>query len=343
MGNNSSENRRRLFLQAIGMGAAGLAVGGGASWLYGEMTGGKPAAGIPANAIQQTDTPAYDTGRVFDLQGQIAQLNNQVNAASGQNQQLNTLLKASEDENLRLKQQLSDLQGQLSVSEAKLTDANGVISLYDQLEAIGLDDVANNGLQTFAGALAATVGLLPATANGIANSRSLLDQLDAQMPDLKGGVSWLAERVLNLKVGLFSLETAAAALNGAAAGGVSAAFGGFAKYIVNYLPFDIGQKIRDAMSATQNLVDSNAALSSDVDQKVFEKLSPHFSDGPSNLKVKVLDPVRAEGLQAAGDLVNSVSQADASYQSTLAQPLKSAIDQRAALRQQLQAARSKLG
>lgn len=341
MVNSSAENRRRLFLQAIGMGAAGLAVGGGASWLYGEMTGGVPAAGLPARSIQQTDTPEYN-GRVLELQGTVAQLNNQVSAAAGQADQLNTLLKASQDENLSLKQQISDLQSKLTTNETRLNDATGVISLYDQLEAVGLDDVAQSGLQTFAGVLGATVGMLPATANGIASARSLLDQLDAQMPDLKGSVSWLAERVLNMKVGLFSLETATTALNGAAAGGVSAAFGGFAKYIVNYLPFDIGQKIRDAMSATQTLVDSNAALSGDVDQKVFEKLSPHFSDGPANLKVKVLDPVRTTGLQPAGDLVNSVSQTDASYQSALAQPLKGAIDQRAAIRQQLQAARSKL-
>lgn len=336
----SSENRRRLFLQALGMGAAGLAVGGGASWLYGELTGGLPAAGLPAQSLQLTDTPTLNS-KVSELQGQVALLNNQVGATAGQNDQLNALLKAAQDENQRLKQQITDLQGQVSTSETKLTEANTVLSLFDQLEAVGLDDVAQTGLQTFAAALAAAVGLTPAAANGVASARSLLDQLEAQLPDLNGSVAWLAERVLNLKVGLFSLETAASALAGAAAGGVSAAFGGFAKYIVDYLPFDIGRKIREAMAATQNLVDTNAVLSKDVDQQVFEKLSPHFSDGPSNLKVKVIDPVRAQGLQPAGELVNAVSQTDASYQTALAQPLKAALDQRALLRQQIQAARSR--
>lgn len=336
----TSENRRRLFLQAIGMGAAGLAVGGGASWLYGELTGGLPAAGLPAQSLHLTDTPALDS-KVSELQGQVALLNNQVGATTGQNDQLNALLKATQDENQRLKQQVTDLQGQVSTNESKLAEANTVLSLYDQLEAVGLDDVAQNGLQAFAAALAAAVGLAPAAANGVAAARSLLDQFEAQLPDLNGSVTWLAERVLNLKVGLFSLETAASALAGVAAGGVSAAFGGFTKYIVDYLPFDIGRKIREAMAATQNLVDTNAVLSKDVDQQVFEKLSPHFSDGPSNLKVKVIDPVRAQGLQPAGELVNAVSQTDASYQAALAQPLKAALDQRALLRQQIQAARSR--
>jgi len=156
--------------------------------------------------------------------------------------------------------------------------------------------------------------------------------------------------VLHLKLGLFSLETSANALAGVAAGGVSAAFGGvsaafggFAKYIIDYLPFDIGRKIKDAIASMQGLVDHNATLSEGVDQQVFEKLSPHFSEGPANLKVKLLEPVRTQGLQPAGDLVNSVSQTDASYQSTLAGPLKTAIDQRALLRQQIQEARAKLG
>ncbi len=337
----TSENRRRLFLQAVGMGAAGLAVGGGASWLYSDLTGGKPAAGLPAQSLRQTDVPEMN-GKVLALQNEVALLNNQVGAAAGQNEQLNALLKASQDENQRLKQQLTDLQGQVSQTEAKLSDANQVISLFDQLEAVGLDDLTQNGLQTFAVALAAAVGLVPTTSTGVASARTILDDLEAQLPDLKGSVAWLAERILNLKVGLFSLETAANALAGVAAGGVSAAFGGFAKYILDYLPFDIGRKIREAMSATQTLVDSNAALSTDVDKKVFEKLSPHFSDGPVNLKVKVLDPVRAQGLQPAGDLVNAVSQTDASYQSALAQPVQVALDQRAALRQQLQAARSRM-
>lgn len=337
----TSENRRRLFLQAVGMGAAGLAVGGGASWLYSEVTGGTPAAGIPAQTLRQTDVPEIN-GKVLALQNEVAQLNNQVGATTGQNEQLNALLKASQDENQRLKQQLTDLQGQVSQTEAKLSDANQVISLFDQLEAVGLDDMAQNGLQTFAAALAAAVGLVPATATGVASARTILDDLEAQLPDLKGSVAWLAERVLNLKVGLFSLETAANALAGVTAGGVSAAFGGFAKYILDYLPFDIGRKIREAMSATQTLVDSNAALSTDVDKQVFEKLSPHFSDGPVNLKIKVLDPVRAQGLQPAGDLANAVSQTDASYRSTLAQPIQAALDQRAGLRQQLQAARSRM-
>ncbi len=338
---NTSESRRRLFLQAIGTGAAGLAVGGGASWLYGELTGGVPAAGMPGAILQATDAPEHNP-RISQLQGEVALLNNQIGAATGENDQLSILLKASQDENLRLKQQVSDLQGQVSTTETKLADANTVLSLYDQLEAVGLDDLAHNGLQSFAGALAVAVGLLPATATGVATARTLLDQFEAQLPDLKGGVSWLAERVLNLKVGLFSLETAANALAGVTAGGVSAAFGGFAKYIVGYLPFDIGRKIQEAMSATQTLVDSNSTLAGDVDQKVFEKLSPHFSDGPANVKVKVIDPVRAQGLQPAGELVNAVSQTDATYQSQLAQPLQTALDQRAQLRQQILAARTRL-
>lgn len=339
---NPIDQKRRLFLQALGMGATGLALGGGASWLYGELTGGQPAAGIPARSLQLTDVPEVNP-QLTALEGQLGQLNQLLGTATGENEQLALLLKASQDENLRLKTQISELQGQVTDSQNRLSETTHVLSLYEQLEAVGIDGLAQSGLASFAAALAATVGLLPGAATGIATARTLIEQFEAQLPDLNGSVAWLADRVLHLKLGLFSLETSANALAGVAAGGVSAAFGGFAKYIIDYLPFDIGRKIKDAIASMQGLVDHNATLSEGVDQQVFEKLSPHFSEGPANLKVKLLEPVRTQGLQPAGDLVNSVSQTDASYQSTLAGPLKTAIDQRALLRQQIQEARAKLG
>jgi len=128
--------RRRLFLQAVGMGAAGLAVGGGGSWVYSQLQAGQATSAV--TALRLTDAPALTT-ETNALTSQLTTLNGQLSGVTAQNEQLVAALKIAQDETAALRLRVADLEGQLSSATNRLTDSANVISLYDQLEAVGLD------------------------------------------------------------------------------------------------------------------------------------------------------------------------------------------------------------
>lgn len=334
--------KRRLFLQAVSMGAAGLAVGGGGSWVYNQLLGGQAAATGAFTPLRLTDAPALTT-ETNALTSQLTSLNGQLSGVTAQNEQLATALKIAQDESAALRLRVADLEGQLNNANSRLTHSANIIGLYDQLEAVGLDGVAASGVQAFAATLVSSLGLLPAAAAGVAIGRSLLTTLDTTVATLNGGLGWLNQRMTDLKLNLFGLEQASATLTGAASAGVAAAFSGLVGWIVNYLPFDIGRKSRESFSSAQKVVDHNQSLSAEVDREVFEKFAPQLGDGPLGIKVAIGQSMRDQALAPSENLVNALSSTQASYANTVQTPIAEAIARRAALREQLTAARQAAG
>ncbi len=334
--------KRRLFLQAVGMGAAGLAVGGGGSWLYNRLMGSEAMATGAVAPLRLTDAPLLDT-EANALQSQLTSLSSELSGVTAQNQQLATALKIAQDESAALRLRVAELEGQLSSANERLAHSSNVISLYDQLEAVGLDGVASAAVQGFAATLTSSLSLVPAAAAGVAIGRGLLTTLDTTLTTLNGSLGWLNQRMADLKLNLFGLELSSTSLTGAASAGVAAAFSGLVGWIINYLPFDIGRKSREAFSAAQKVVDHNQTLSAEVDREVFEKLAPQLGDGPVGIKVAIGQALRDQALAPSENLVNALSGTQASYANTVQTPIADALTRRAALREQITAARQAAG
>src|ERR1041384_8690992 len=104
-------SRRRLLIQALGLSAAGLAVGGGAAWAMDRLETGSVSEATASNLQAQLQAAqaaqaALDLSNTT-LQQQLTDLQNQLASATGQNAQLATALSTSQQETSATKTQLS--------------------------------------------------------------------------------------------------------------------------------------------------------------------------------------------------------------------------------------------
>ena len=330
---------RRLFLRAVGLSAAGVAVGAGAAWAYGQTTDTEAARAAFAQLQSQlasvqlektTLEASYST-----LNQQVTTLDAQLASATSQNAQLATALTSSQQESESLRTQLADLQSRLAGAEGKLGDYKNLIGLYDQLEGVGLDALAQSGLQTAASGLTSALGLLPLMQTGLQSARGLLDEFEKVLPDFHDGLTWLGDQVINLKLGLYAVEKAAQTTLTNAATGVVAVFGGFITFVLDYLPFDIGKQTRATFDSAQSLIMQTSSVTAQTDERVFNKMSRYVSGGPNSWQKKLATPLREEALAPAEKLVTAVNEAQKSFDTALAAPVQSALQQRAALRQKI--------
>jgi len=344
MTENTTEYSRRIFLRALGLGVAGLAIGGGAAWAQNQLAE-KDAAQAALETLQaqmaaaQAQSLSLD-GQVASLQTQLSTLDAQLMAVNGQNVQLANALATSQNEAQLLKDQVAALQAQLASAQSKLQDYGGLISLYEQLEAVGLDALTQEGLKATAGGLAGALTVTPLVQTGLQTARNLLAEFEKLLPDFNAALVWLNERVISLKLGLFSLEKAAKTTIVDAATGVVTVFGGFIKFVLDYLPFNIGEQTRATFSAAQTVFTHSVELTANTDEKVFGKLSRYVGDGPQNWRKKLVTPLRDEALAPTEQLLTAVDNARTTFTTALEAPAQAALSQRAALREQIAAYRA---
>lgn len=337
------EFSRRTFLRAIGMSTAGLALGGGAAWAYTQVLDQQAAEAAlqqltaQVSAAQQQSVSLDAT--VGALQGQITTLNAELAAATSQNAELANALASAQKTAMdahthaaETTNRLTAAEAKLTVAEAKLTQYQTLIGLFDQLEAIGLDGLTREGLSAAAAGLSQALGLSPLVQSGLKLANGLLDEFEKTLPDFTAGLAWLGERVVRLKASLLLLEKAAKVTVAQAATGVVAIFGGFIKFVMDYLPFDIGEQTRATFSAAQTLITHTAEVSTQAEAEVLSKMTRYVGDGPANWRRQLVTPLRTQAMPPADQLVTAVTTANAQFTQKLQTPVQAALDKRAALK-----------
>lgn len=338
---------RRIFLRALGLGAAGLAVGGAAAWAesaLSDQTQLQAAAAAWQNQALAAETQqATLKTSLAGVQNQLSTLHTQLGAATSQNAQLAEALTNTQQTVTTLHAQLAETQQQLAAAQARLSQHQELLGLWDQLENQGLDTLAATGLQSAAAGLAAALGSVPLVRAGVAAAQDLLQNFENVLPDFQAGLAWLSDQVLELKLSLFALEKAAQPLAVSAAAGVVGAFSGIVKLALDYLPFEIGDRLRAAFRATEGVVTRSQDLAGASDDKVFNKLSRYVSGGPRSWQTQLAPPLRQQTLRPAADLATAVEGAQRTFDATLNAPVQAALERRAALRAQIAAYREQHG
>jgi chromosome segregation ATPase len=277
------------------------------------------------------------------LQTQAAEWQAQLALANNQNAQLSTSLTAAQQEATNLHGQLASVQAALDAANGRLTATTQLVGLYEQLHAAGLDGAVEGGLATFTGALAALLTPASALRTGLDSARGLLASFELALPDVASAMHWLGEQVVRLKVGLWSVESSAQETAGTAVAGIAAAFTGFVGFVIDHLPFNIGAKVRATLAATQGVLSNVTELSDQAADKVMLKISQRVEDGPQSWKRTLVEPLRAEALNKADEVLKAVNNTDATYQSALKGPAETALQQRRTVREQIAAFRATHG
>jgi hypothetical protein len=349
-----SSARRRFLLKVLGLGAAGLAAGGAGAWAKAEYD----SALLSAAALPdlQTRLQGADAARAAlelshaTLQAQAAEWQAQVAAATSQNAQLASALSTAQSENTALKSQAATLQGQIETLQAALEGVNArlnrsgeLVSLYEQLDAAGLDGLVESGIGLMAGALAALGGPSAALRGGLASARGALTNFEAVLPEFKGAMAWLGEQVVRLKAGLWSVESSAQSTVNSAITGMAAVFGGFVGYLIDHLPFNIGARVRNTLSAVQGVLTGTTDMTDQAADKVLLKISKHVEEGPNYWGATLVTPLREQTLAPADEVLSGVSGAETTFATGLKDPAAAALAQRRQQRERIAAFRAAHG
>lgn len=339
--------RRRFLLKTLGLGAAGLAAGGAAAWTKGQLDEAAISGASLADLKLQLDqiTVAKDNLQLSytTLQARTAELETQLAAASGQSAQLATALTTSQQEASDLRTQLAAVQGALDAANTRLARTQELVGLFDQLEGTGLDGVVEAGLGTVTGALAAIAGPAGLLRSGLEAGRGLLGSFEQQLPDLQSAMTWLGDRVVRLKVGLWSVESSAKETAAATAAGIAAVFGGFVGFVLDNLPFDIGKRVRATLTAVEGVLTGLLDLTDNAPEQVMLKVSQKVDDNPKGWKHTLVKPLRDNTFAPADEVLSALSSADASYAASLRDPAAGVLATRRSLREQIAAFRATHG
>jgi|GEM_PF-1113039 len=335
----SRSSRRRFLLQALGLSAAGLAVGGGAAWAVDSLEAGSVSEVAVSNLQAQLEA-AQAAQATLDLsnaalQKQLTDLQGQLASTTGQNAQLASALSTTQQEATDLKTQLATAQTQLSDTHLQLTKHQELTGLYDQLEGVDLDTVVTTGLVAMSTGLGAVSGLAPVLREGLALARTLLISFEQALPDFQEAMTWLGDQVLNLRLNLFAIENAAQRTVDQAISGLTEVFGEFANFVLDHLPFNIGGKVRETLSTIQQLLNGLTDMADGTDEKVLGRISKRVSDGPQSWKRTLVKPIREKTLSPIERMLIAITDAETTFTTDLNDPAQTALEQRTALKEKI--------
>lgn len=293
-------SRRKFLTGAVAGGAAGLAV----------------AAGTGVAVWQVTDAELQAANEEFQAAIKVA----------------NAELLASKEAASAEREALEDAHN------IELARVLGLLDLYEELEAIGLDPILEAGMSALALPMAALEAGAKALKTGLEWAEDALQAVVDAVPSAREGLLWLKIQVSAVADGIGKLETAVAnALDKATDNRVGEALKDFVGKVLDSLPFGLGDKFRDALDGLVGLVTSVDELVEGINTHLLEPLEEKWfseEDGKGvggtfldPLVDNVLDPLQ-------GHLENLAMLAD-DWQTKLKEPTGLALTERAIVREEI--------
>ncbi len=223
-------------------------------------------------------------------------------------------------------------------AEAEIARLQGLVSLYEDLEKIGLDAILTAGMQALALPLAVVEAGARALESGVEWTEQALLGLQEALPSAQESLLWLEAQVSAVADSITKIEVAIGqALERAADNPVAQALADFTAMILDNLPFGLGDKIRGVLDELVNLLTSVDDLVAGINSQLLDPLRQKWfatEEGQgmgatfmNPLIENVLDPLEAH-------LADLVVLAD-TWQQELAAPAGEALVQRETIRQEI--------
>lgn len=310
--------RRQLLIRLAVGGAAALALGGSAALLLSNNKGGDQRVVILPNGAQVSGDGTLD---VAELVKQIDKLQTDLTTVTADRDSLKTQLQTCNDE-------LTKLRPQSQSTQALLT-------LWEQLDAIGIDDLLTGALSTAVAAFTGVLAVADALDTGISDVQTAIDNFIKALPGPKAGLQWLQSQIQALST---NLQTLSSQVQQAVepAQPYAQMITNFVSWVLERLPFGVGDKAKAGLDTMNLLVGGLPAIVDGVNQQVMNPLIVWFGeDQVRNIYGVLLDPVAKKLMDPARAVQSKVASFKDAFQNKLVTPAQSALDQRAAIRKQI--------
>jgi hypothetical protein len=329
-------NSRRLFLMTLVAGSVLAAGAGGAAavalsdervrqwliaqgWIPPETAAVAPTVTGPTPTLEATAVPTLPAG----VRNQLSALQKQVELLTGERDQLRKQVQA-------LGGQVQDANGQIDQLKGKNGDLSSLIDLYKQLDVIDLDTLILSSLGALGVPILAIDTVRTALKGGTALAARVLQGVEDQIPLVGAGLDWLDKQVLTLTAGYRALQTALEVNEGS---GVAKAISDFISQVLDMLPFGVGQNVKVALQAVGNVMSQLPELLNNVRVMVIQPARAWVGNGKEGgLYDSLLKPMREQVLAPAQQIVANAENLNTVYNKQVAQPVQTALDQRAKVR-----------
>ncbi|MDP3046192.1 MAG: hypothetical protein Q8O07_01800 [Chloroflexota bacterium] len=229
-------------------------------------------------------------------------------------------------------------------ADEEIRQLKGLISLYEELEKIGIDAVVGAGIaaaEKGLGALKESVLLLRKAVDLV---DSAVGNVEGAIPALRSGLG-LADGFVSLVKGQLSLiQTAVLEATGKLSPAADAV-GGLLSELVSRIPFGVGQKILEANRRIGELVGGLPNALEAISQQLLAPLRTDWlsEEEGKGLKGLLLTPLRRNLLKPLGSFLDDVVSFLAGLEGKLITPGKTVLGDREKVRQRIVQYRASLG
>ncbi len=227
------------------------------------------------------------------------------------------------------------LRGQVSTLQE-------LVELYEELDAVALDDQVTRGLATVGGLVSGLRRMAEGLATAAAAARTALLDFQANFASLQASMQWLRSSLSTMSQRLLGLENEVSQALGLS-GPITETLGAFLAEVMDRLPATARAQLGGGLERMGEAITAIPPLVQGLYMRILEPLGEWFSsrsaDGLSNVLVNpllttVLDPLEA--------LTTAVLELESSWQTELAGPLEERIEQRQEIRSRIARLREEL-
>jgi hypothetical protein len=208
-----------------------------------------------------------------------------------------------------------------------------LLGLYEKLENVGLDAIVRAGMAAVGTLLKAVEAGSLALKAGLDTVEEHLLDFEGTFPTIRDGIEWTEGMVSALADGLQALEDAIESMFEKAEP-ITDALGSFFDFVLDRLPFGIGDKIRAILDRIGDLVTGIPETIEGINTKLLEPLRRDWlsEEEGKGIKGGLIDPMMTKLLDPLEAFLGEVAELVNGWEEKLVRPAENAISQRDAIR-----------
>ena len=233
--------------------------------------------------------------------------------------------------------QAEALSLELNKATEQLGVMSGLVALYEQMDAVDFSALLAEGVTAVADSLNGLVTRSPLLAEGVAIGQQALTELEEHIPLLENGRGWLESHQTRLQAYFTALEELLA--------NTVEKIGPFLEMVNQWfqdvhkwLPFNLGQRAAEVMSAATNLLGETPHTLSGLTTNVAQPLDVWLAkDGGDEVRLsrQIIKPIREQVLVQAQGMADETAQAQTAFQEKLRTPWETAVSQQRLVKEQI--------
>jgi hypothetical protein len=232
-------------------------------------------------------------------------------------------------------------QPEIDELKSEVEKLKGLLTLYENLEKIGIDAVISGAVTVFKGLLEGLRGSAGLLRGGIGAAEGTISGFQGTFAVLRGALTAAEQGVDNVAALLKNVQD----FLGQTTSPVEPLIRQVRQFfddLLGKIPFGVGDNIRQTVDGVAGLVIAIPSMVLTVKTGFLEPLrATWFSDdNAKDIQGALLDPINQTVLQPLGRFLDDVDQTLARWESDVATPVQAALDQRDAARKQIAEYRS---